>query len=367
MSSLINAEKWKKDVLSIKKRLKKKRRKKEKALKKKVSRVIINLLEKIKHKGDNLIMAFSLQKDYNIPEESSQRKKGIIQKITIQKKRNKVIIENLKAIGETDRAIAIENCGTCLEISDCKEQGERITAANFCRQRLCIVCASRRQAKFVAQMIPTLEYLAAHGYTEARYAHVVLTVKNVEGDKLKEAIKEMLKAYEKLRKAREWERSVLGAVRSLEVSYNSESGTYHPHLHVIILKQKYLPQKTLQSMWQKAASTEYKPGVYIRDIPAEEQGQAVAETLKYALKYGKVTEKPETLKTVFEALYGKRLISFSGEFAKARRALKLKDIETEEPLTDTLEGIKPNSQIIKYICCWDVSGGYYEIKREDET
>ena len=54
-------------------------------------------------------MAFSLQKDYNILEESSQRKKGIIQKITVQKKRNKVIIENLRAIGETDRAIAIEN------------------------------------------------------------------------------------------------------------------------------------------------------------------------------------------------------------------------------------------------------------------
>lgn len=304
-------------------------------------------------------MALLLQSNYNTVKEGSQSKRTLLQKITIQKRQNRTVIENLQMLGEADRAIAIENCGTSLEITDYGEQGERVTAANFCRQRLCIVCASRRQAKFIGQMIPTLEYLAKHGYNSNRYAHVVLTMKNVEGEQLKSAIGSLLNAYRRMSRVKQWGQYVLGAVRSIEVSFNAEFYTYHPHIHMIIIKRKYFPWKTLQSMWREALNIDYNPEVYISEIAEEERSRAAVETLKYCLKYGKVTERPDTLYTVWDALYNRKLVSFSGEFAKARKALKLKNLD-DEPLTD--EEIKAGNVIAKYICRWDISGGYYEIE-----
>ena len=78
----------------------------------------------------------------------------ILQKTAIKKQSNKKTIEWLESIGETEKAAKIEQCATHLGIT--YENGiAKVVQADFCRERICSVCAWRRQAKFYAQMVPT--------------------------------------------------------------------------------------------------------------------------------------------------------------------------------------------------------------------
>ena len=55
-----------------------------------------------------------------------------------------------RRLGDIDRAVRIEQCGTYLEVSVMQDRSERVSAANFCRERLCPLCTWRRSARIVA-------------------------------------------------------------------------------------------------------------------------------------------------------------------------------------------------------------------------
>lgn len=291
--------------------------------------------------------------DYNTEDERSQEIR-ILQKCAIKKAENKRIISWLESIGDFDRAKRIEECGTYLGITSIDGMA-KIVKANFCRERLCCVCAWRRQSKFVAQMIPIINNLKGKGY---RFIEVVLTVQNPPYNQLKSIIDDMIKGYKKILDTRKIKRAWKGMTRSLEITYNQKSDTYHPHIHMLICvdgdyfidKNKYVTFEEIQQIWEEKLNLPYKPNVYIKQIDNEEIG--AIENLKYSLKPSKYEE---ALKAFHILLKGRRLISFSGIFAKMRKELNYSSIDE---LIET-DGIKNKEKISYNLYKFDVSGGVF--------
>lgn len=287
-------------------------------------------------------------------EKQNCQEKKILQKIQIKKSYNKNVINWLCDVGETKTALKIKDCATFIGITNI-DNIAHIVKADFCRQRICNICAWRRQAKFIAQMQPVLNNIS-NNYD---FLFVTLTVKNTPYDGLKKAVDDMLIAYNKFLQLRKIKRVFKGVVRSLEITYNHEENTFHPHIHLLIAVEhdyfandtKYITHTELTNMWQDSLKYDYAPICDIRKV--NDTQAAECETLKYALKPSKHSQ---ALSAFYYILKGRRLVSFSGIFAQQRKALKLSDFESV--LTDDLP--KTAKQHITYnLYKFDSTGGIY--------
>lgn len=272
----------------------------------------------------------------------------LIKRVTYYKYANRRIIASLKAIGEPTKAGAIYGCGTFIRTGQ-RNGHEVIAEANFCRQRLCQVCAWRRAAKFTAQMFPVIRNLEAKGY---KAIFVTLTVQNPPADGVSAALDVLLKGWDRLIHNNRWYRQyVKGFVRSLEVTYNASSDTYHPHIHALLFMPAqyatatygpYKNQKELQADWARAAKLDYNPIVDIRAVHCQKTKNnttkaAVVETLKYCYKVDQKAISDKTIAVLLHSLSNRRLVSFGGVVAEERRALQLGDID-DNLTTDNIIG-----------------------------
>lgn len=151
---------------------------------------------------------------------------------------------------------------------------------------------------------------------------------------------------------------------------NPTFDTYHPHFHVILAMDKkyftngdYITQAEFRNMWQRATKNPNITQVYITKIRSDEEydnkkalqnssakeveevtknnlnsikcRKAVTEVTKYTVKCcdflisddEELTDR--TVKTLSEALKGRRLMAWAGIFEEVRNQLGLEDIEDE--------------------------------------
>lgn len=285
------------------------------------------------------------------PKTYGERARKLFSKLQIKKGYNLDVIEFLKAEREYIRADRIESCGTYLELV---REGDipKILRANFCRERLCHVCAWRKQSKFVAQVSPVLEELSAQGF---EYIFVTLTLRNSSADDLRGALDQFMKAYNKFLGRKQIAQSFAGVIRSLEITYNDKEDTFHPHVHCLVAVDddyfknpgKYLSQKDICNIWKECAQVDYTPVCYVEKVT--ENQRAELETLKYCVKPSK---HRQAIEVFYRVLKGRRLVSFSGVFAQYR-----KRIESEvERLTDNISPGKYTAVCYKF----DPTGGVYK-------
>lgn len=262
----------------------------------------------------------------------------ILKRVWTKKRQNLKIIRNLEAIGEQKKAEKIRECGTFLRVfTPFEGKKELIETANFCRQRMCMVCAWRRSKRFIATTAPVLEYIHNEAAGKEKYVFLTLTLKNVEDEGLKLAIDNLLVGWSTLTRQKAYKEAVLGAVRSLEVSYNEIDNTYHPHIHALLLMREnyytdtYLNHDTWCKMWQRASQAPYMPSVDVRAVKdiTKDIGVrgAVVETLKYSMKPKDLSISPDVTATIMYNLAGRRLISFTGHIAEIRKLLRMEDYE----------------------------------------
>lgn len=287
-----------------------------------------------------------------------------LRKVSILKGYNVPIIKTLLQLGENRKATAIEQCGTFLDIWHDNAGVEHVKNSNFCRERLCSVCAWRRQARFLATTEPALQKIDIEHGNKAQYVFITLTVKNCAAGALSGEITRILKAWDRLYKRKPFSAFALGGVRSVEVTYNSETNTYHPHLHALLLmKNEYfkrgniISQHKLRILWQHALQYDYEPYTYIQSIKAkegkEERISATLETIKYSLKTKDFAISAEVTHTLMSALKGRRLISFFGVVAAARREMNMPDIFSDN-LNDDVDINAAKARSVLY--CFSASG-----------
>lgn len=250
------------------------------------------------------------------------------------------------------RYVRVAECGTFLQFH-VTDTAKKLFSANFCKDRLCPMCNWRRSLKIFGQASAVMNLLESE--KKYRFIFLTLTVKNCIAEDLSRTVQMLLDGWRFMyHKDKRFMKIAKGTFRTLEVTRNVDKtslsyGTYHPHLHVIIavnpsyFKGKdYVTQKEFRSMWRSACDLDYDPRCDVKVIKPDVQNRkdgvisfskAVAEVSKYAVKSadflsGTVDDSVSYVRAFLEALSGRRLIGYTGCFAKARKQLRLDDLET---------------------------------------
>ena len=296
--------------------------------------------------------------DYSTGELLSQEEAELHDGKRQWKEKKKMSLQNaaFMATYDPERAQLIKDCGTFLEFARTPDGQQRLHNANFCRQRMCAMCQWRRSMKLGVQADRIYKVLSDRGY---KHVFMTLTVKNCTGDELSGEINELYEAASRLKRMKVY-KAVKGAYRALEVTYNQEADTYHPHLHYLLTvpeeyfhAETYIKHDDLMEAWRKAARLDYDPSVQIEGLHQKE-GQSItsacAELTKYPVKMAEINSS-KVFQTMDNALRGRRLIQWTGIAAEVRKELKLEDIEEGNLIQ--IDGELPgDKEIEKIVYVW---------------
>jgi len=242
----------------------------------------------------------------------------------------------------------IAECGSWLKFVACPQgHHKRLINASFCKCRLCVMCQWRKSLTMYHQVF-TLIHAHREKYKSDIPLLLTLTIPNVSANDLNDSLTMMQRSLKKMMQRRGTRRSVRSWFRSLEITYKAERDDYHPHYHLLLLVPKnyfdpkyglYIDQSVWLTMWQEATGIPEITQVDIRLVKKRRNGaieSVSAEVAKYATKpstyvnrepSGDFTANSEVVKTLHDALKGRRLVAFGGLFGQLRKELKLKDIE----------------------------------------
>ena len=208
-------------------------------------------------------------------------------------------------------------CGSWLEFAVSPDDEKRLINARFCKHRLCPMCGWRRSRRWYSRMIQILNHPEMSGY---EYLFLTLTVKNVKADRLKPTIRLMFDGFKKMAtKDHKFKAAASGWYRTLEITYNSDRGDYHPHIHVLIavnpsyFKTTYIDHPEWVEMWRRHSQLAYNPVVHVKKV-YERKGM-IAEVTKYVIKPMDIEScKLKTIQELNETLYRVRAIALGGRF-----------------------------------------------------
>ena len=321
------------------------------------------------------------------------------------KKRNSVELANsYSRIGWDNRSDRVRECGTRLEFAhEISPEGVvsdvgKLHSANFCKDRLCPMCAWRRTYKIFAQVSQIMGVIG----DKYKFLFLTLTVPNVTAQELPTAVDELMKAWRKLMRYKRVSAVVRGFFRALEITRNKDPrsksfGTYHPHFHAVLAVPKnygkgkeYINHDEWLTLWRKATKDPTITQVDIRlarnkhddsgaDSDVERLASVVAEIAKYPVKDADILvpgdhdQTDSIVETLANALAGRRLTAYGGCFDDAWNELKLDDAEDGD-LIHLKEKLNPAMAwlVVKYgwSCgVYKISGSYVKQPKdmEDET
>lgn len=255
------------------------------------------------------------------------------------------------------------SCGTWLEyIADlplytvCGDDmtRRRLLHFNACHGRLCPICTARRANRMAGRLDDIVERVVKK-HDDVQFLFLTLTVRNVPGDKLGDAITLLFKAWSKLTRRRAFARAVKGFFRALEITYNKAADTYHPHIHAILAVENayfdpasglYLTHADFVQMWRESLKVNYDPSVrisatYSKNAKLDEDGKpirdmgglgAVSEAAKYATKDAEyldfrmdIDKAADVVAVYTAALYKRRLTALGGWLLEAAQGTDLED------------------------------------------
>jgi hypothetical protein len=233
------------------------------------------------------------------------------------------LAERLRAEGEEELAEQLEGCNQPMRLV-CVNCGQVHPCKTACKKRWCPVCARRLAAKMAARY----EGLVA----EMRWPiFATFTVKNYPDD-ARGFVRELRRAFQKLRRLRWWKRAVRGGIVSVEVT-NIGNG-WHPHLHAV-LDSDWLsvtvppPRRGVSSDSVRHACTRSarevseqwslcvgRPGNVKckRAYGADSEGRdsIAREVLKYSVKGSDLVECEDSPAILIRELLGTRLVTSFG-------------------------------------------------------
>lgn len=245
------------------------------------------------------------------------------------------------------KSYRVRECGSYLQFKQFRDDTSKLNGANFCKVRLCPMCAWRRSLKIFSQVSKVMD--KALEIKDYRFLFLTLTCKNVYGEDLSKTIDNLFYGFKKLMLKTNVKKAVKGWFRALEVTHNldvksKDYDTYHPHFHVILMVNKsyftdtkfYLSQKDWTNLWQDSLQADYIPVVNIKAFKTagkKQMSKSVAESAKYTVKDndflipGNEEMTDSAVMILDKALANRRLVAFGGELRKIHKALNLDDME----------------------------------------
>lgn len=278
-------------------------------------------------------------------------------KFLTKRKLSEFLSASYERLGLSSKAKRVTECGTLLEfaheigIDGSVSYVGKLHNANFCKDRLCPLCAWRRSYKIFAQVSQIMELIGS----QYSFLFLTLTVPSVPSEMLSSTISRMIQAWECLRHRKAVQTSVKGFFRALEITRNNDAasksfGLYHPHFHCVLAvphsyftSRAYISRDEWLRLWQSCYNDYNITQVDIRlardkfsDVGSDagnKLSSAVAEIAKYAVKSSDyiypddVVLTDDVVKTLTDALSGRRLTAFGGCFKEAYQKLQLDDAE----------------------------------------
>lgn len=272
-----------------------------------------------------------------------------------------------------NRSRALDLCGKYLDFNYYRFQGVKVLKrVNSCRDKFCPQCQSLLAQTRLAKYSPVLDEYSK----DYDLYHVVFSVPNCHPDKLKITIVKMYKAFAhmiryfrgnlKIKCVDFEDFGFVGAVRSLEITQNFDTGELHPHFHCLFILRKGLDlQKTyinqfsfdkfnkkalrrfsrleilLQKIWcllfnglKVTAESIEEIGEGYSVVADEAQCGDYKEIFKYALKgccKGDQVFTYENFKALYYALHNRRILQGYGVL----RCLKFENDEIFEDEVDS--------------------------------
>lgn len=274
----------------------------------------------------------------------------------------------------------VYQCAEVLKFVEQMDGTKKLYQSYFCKNKLCALCNWRRSMKYSYQASKIVEE-AMIRQPKGRFLFLTLTVKNVIGQELNQAMTDILIGFNRLMKYKKIDKNMIGFLRATEVTYSKELDSYHPHLHVLLMvrpsyfqaKADYVNQEEWTKFWQKAMKLDYIPMVDIRAVKAD-KGKglkgAILETAKYPVKPFDVTdektdftaqEKLQIVDDMLTGLHRKRQIGFGKLFKDIKKELELDDLEDGNLVKtgEEKDGTSPGREIV---AIWNWERNNYYIK-----
>ncbi len=248
------------------------------------------------------------------------------------------------------KADRVFSCARRIDLSP-KEPGEigqSVLNRYGCKDRLCPGCQSSRGRRNFMELYQVYEQYHKANPSEFP-AMLTLTVPNMYANQSQEALTELLSGFRRLTRRKAFHQAVNAWFRALEVTYNAEKQTYHPHIHTLLMLQPkyfdkdqdfYLQHHDWLVFWQKVMKRQDIKHLDIRLLrphPADPNdrtmSKAIAELAKYATKPadifiptrgGGYTVNARVIHALHLTLKCRRLIAYSKSF---------KDLRAELPAT----------------------------------
>lgn len=280
-----------------------------------------------------------------IPADETKRK---VERYAMHKSYCAPIAGMLEKLGLDGRAYRMQNCANRLMVRRCPHCGEiHVTGGNLCRDRLCPVCQWRLSIRRYAELKSVMDYLYQEGAIAGLQAGMLtLTVKNCRPSDLGATISKMLVGFKRWQQRRTVRDQIMGWARTLEITYNKKSKTFHPHVHLLLLwkpggKSGHLGP-TMAREWATACRLDYRPvwhytDAYSRDNAGDWDAtlSAILECSKYVTKASDIVNADGDSSmplahfgALVAAIKGRRLVAYGGIIADARKALALPDDDT---------------------------------------
>lgn len=309
-------------------------------------------------------------------------------------------------IGKEKLSADIKRCGKTLVMAREKETGKmKVVEALFCQKRMCSLCAFRRSLKNYSNI---KSIISEPEYKNLQWVFITLTIKNCQSDELENTIHRLLNAFKKMTacKTTAFRMAFKGWFRALEVTYNSDTGEYHPHIHILACvddeyfhSKHFFKTEDMVKHWRKFLNKadyetkenrlitgghrnkeiaihttkikhkyepiDYDPVCYIEKVYDSNEKQ-IAEVAKYTVKPVDYSDKAEVLKTLTQALERKRCSALGGIMKQTAQRLKLENTEEENGLLDCNETFRdkilkdPNFSV--YLLSWNIGAKSYDIQ-----
>lgn len=298
--------------------------------------------------------------------------------------------------GYEQYADRVEGCATWLQFRVLGDKRE-LTTANFCGLRLCPMCTARGaivRARLLSRVMDGVQ--VEH---HCQYIFLTLTIQNVTGPELGDAIGQLTQGWSRLMKQRPVQAALRGWFRAIEITRNNEPGsqwygTYHPHIHAIFAVEDdyfkprsplYLTHDDLVARWRKAMRLNYDPTVNIKATyeggrkknrrkikigDNEASRGAVLEAAKYATKDSDYIsdslgdeEAAEIVRDYTKALYHRRLTAFGGWLKDKAQELQAVDLDNVDLIQGEDSTIREDLAEVIEEYGWHFGAGDYVLAR----
>lgn len=230
-----------------------------------------------------------------------------------------------------------------LRVYQCSKEIEAVTYAdgtlkhksrNFCDDRLCPQCARMRSLRLARNAMEVSKaYYSAHP-DAPKALHVILTQRNCAPCELRSELGRMIDALRKITNSRrDTKNRWAGMARSIEITYNEHEGSFHPHVHLIVLPTiddaELKSDSWWSNVWMECMKLDYLPMCKV--VPCYSDG-ALAEVSKYITKMSKIydiadrDERYAVVSCIDDAIKKHRVIAYYGEWKQLRAELQQNDI-----------------------------------------